>query len=184
MGSCRSYRGGTLGQARGEPDGRKNAERSRAMRITVTSRALALPPTGWRGLHFASPSTNVRASRASANQSASAAESTASHSFITRPDPGSNRTPTPDSDNASTLFRGSFTTKLPFDETIAKIFPPTQSAEEPKPRFAAPTVTPRLRFSAATISSNFAFASIKQGLPTSQMSRAGAKPRRWLWRLP
>ncbi len=86
--------------------------------------------------------TKRNASRARASQSSSDAGSSDSHSFMSRPWPGSKRRPAPEASNASTRCFGSFTTKFPLEETIAKIFPPTWRAEEPKPFLpAAPTVT-------------------------------------------
>src|SRR5262249_49773718 len=76
---------------------------------------LALWP-GFRGAE-----TNRRASRASAIQVASD-PSSAIHSFIARPCPGSNGTPTPAAISASTRGLGSLATNFP-RASIAKIFP-------------------------------------------------------------
>lgn len=56
-----------------------------------------------------------------------------SHCFMGRPFPDSNGAPVPSAINASTRWRGSFTTREP-PVTMAKIDPFTLSVSEPKRR--------------------------------------------------
>jgi hypothetical protein len=82
---------------------------------------------------------------------------TTSHSFIIRPCAGSNRTPTPDATKASTRARGSLTTNSSRVEIIANILASAHRANEPKPFFDAPSVTPELLVVASTIFAKHSF---------------------------
>jgi hypothetical protein len=73
-----------------------------------------------------------RASLASVTQDFGSAVTT-SHSFMSRPWPGSKRVPLPAAMSALTRSSGSLTTKCPFDDIMANIFPFTFSARDPNP---------------------------------------------------
>src|SRR5882757_9852660 len=118
---------------------------SNSIRCRAEGRRLTL---GLRGGADYFPSS-FRASLASGTQDLWSPVTT-SHSFMSRPRPGSKRVPLPAATSALTRSSESLTTKCPFDDSIANIFPLTLSAPDPNPLPEAGGVTCRSSAKALT----------------------------------